>query len=539
MSLIATAFTASRAALLPPELVAACLHTAAPGLFDSKAGTTKVGSKAGTKPEESVPPPTTEREEPPHLGRASLGHNAPVRRPSHREEDLRRHGLSSSQRRRDDRVRMSYGVSSILSSVWASSRAALLRPDPVVACLHTTVPCFHYNTTKTAPSRTRLVKDLRPSSQHKSAKYEVAPKRDERRPERPETPPRKPKVVNPLSDELDLSARTVSTKELPSDFRSAPLIDGLLSSVHDVLGPNAQPTPIQALALKHLVSAEPPTQDSPYRQALLASETGSGKSIAYLLPLLQDLKQSEVHGTQRPGPESTPRRAMNPRALVLAPTHELSRQLSGFAKELLHHTKLRVLCASRANVTSRRNVSAAKMADALVEDEGGSLEPSAEFAVRPEGQGHPVDVVVGTPSKVLELMRGRGWDYETRAQEREERGEKERHGHRKVVVGEPQMSLANIEWVVVDEADVLFGASRPSFASSPPLTFSPLQTPISKNPLVASSTRSPLPADTLSHRPLFPYPGNRRPSTTRSTSSSPPPPSPPRSPPTSTRTTPR
>ena len=52
---------------------------------------------------------------------------------------------------------------------------------------------------------------------------------------------------------------------------------------------------------------------------------------------------------------------------------------------------------------------------------------------------------------------------ETPAQEWEERGEKERHGHRKVVAGEPPMGLANIEWVVVDEADVLFGASHPSF----------------------------------------------------------------------------
>ncbi len=38
-----------------------------------------------------------------------------------------------------------------------------------------------------------------------------------------------------------------------------------------------------------------------------------------------------------------------------------------------------------------------------------SLEPSEELLVRPaEGSAHPVDVVVGMPSKVLELIHGRG-----------------------------------------------------------------------------------------------------------------------------------
>jgi hypothetical protein len=75
---------------------------------------------------------------------------------------------------------------------------------------------------------------------------------------------------------------------------------------------------------------------------MLASETGSGKSIAYLLPLLLDLKLSEHDDHRRRAP---PKRAINPRALILAPTHELSRQLASFAKSLLHVSKLRVLYA--------------------------------------------------------------------------------------------------------------------------------------------------------------------------------------------------
>ena len=35
-------------------------------------------------------------------------------------------------------------------------------------------------------------------------------------------------------------------------------------------------------------------------QFLLASETGSGKSIAYLLPLLQNLKETELMSSSQP-----------------------------------------------------------------------------------------------------------------------------------------------------------------------------------------------------------------------------------------------
>lgn len=265
---------------------------------------------------------------------------------------------------------------------------------------------------------------------------------------RPESVVSKPKIVNPLSDEFDISTRSASTKELPDVFASPPLMDGLRSSIQTILGPDARPTPIQALSLKHLVKADPASVSEHYHEYLLASETGSGKSIAYLLPMIQDLKQKELQNTDRQGDPSA-RRALNPRALVLAPTHELSRQLSGFAKEMIHNVKLRVLCASRANTSSRKNVSASKMAESLFD---GDAESSGEIYMRSKGQAHDVDIVVGTPSKVLELMRGRGWDHDA-----EDRDSKDKYARRKVTVGEPQMSLTNIEWVIVDEADVLLG----------------------------------------------------------------------------------
>ncbi|KAH9980547.1 P-loop containing nucleoside triphosphate hydrolase protein [Russula compacta] len=229
-----------------------------------------------------------------------------------------------------------------------------------------------------------------------------------------------------ITPEFDFSTTPEALHTLPPTFSSPPLSPGLLQSVQDVLGPNARPTPIQSLSLKHLFVTRP---SDAYRRFLLASETGSGKSLAYLLPMLHDLKETEHLRPRRTGP----------RALVLAPTHELSRQLTSFGKALVHHSRLRVQSASRANVTSR--VSAAKMVDAF-----DGTDAEGEFDVRPgNGTGHALDVLVGTPAKLLEMgCRGEDKNFL-------ESGEARRKSVRL-----PEVSLSETEWVVIDEADVLF-----------------------------------------------------------------------------------
>ncbi|KAI0280873.1 P-loop containing nucleoside triphosphate hydrolase protein [Russula aff. rugulosa BPL654] len=230
--------------------------------------------------------------------------------------------------------------------------------------------------------------------------------------------------------EFDFSVTPEAPHTLPSAFSSPPLSSGLLQSVHDVLGPNARPTPIQSLSLKHLFVTLP--LDS-YRRFLLASETGSGKSLAYLLPMLHDLKTAEHLSSRQAGP----------RALVLAPTHELSRQLASFGKALVHHSRLRVQSASRANVASAR-VSAAKMAHVF-----GGDDAEGEFEVRSgNGTSHTLDVLVGTPPTLLGMVHGGRWDKESVKSE----GKRQRN----LPAGRPEVNLSKIEWVVVDEADVLF-----------------------------------------------------------------------------------
>ena len=69
------------------------------------------------------------------------------------------------------------------------------------------------------------------------------------------------------------------------------------------------PTPIQKLAIPHLIKG---------KSALMAAQTGTGKTLAYCLPLIHRLKQAEVDAdTQLTLPN-------RPRAIILVPSRELA-----------------------------------------------------------------------------------------------------------------------------------------------------------------------------------------------------------------------
>jgi ATP-dependent RNA helicase MRH4, mitochondrial len=160
------------------------------------------------------------------------------------------------------------------------------------------------------------------------------------------------------------------------------------------------PTPIQTLALQHFVgSAKQPLNRKPgveeeRHQVLLGSETGSGKTLAYLLPLLHFLKKTDKPLVEQQEEISV----VLPRSIILAPTHELARQLTQTAKQLSHDIKLRV-----------RGMSSTA---------SGNLD------------GGVVDVLVGTTRNLVRAL---------------ERG---------------YVKADKLEWVVVDEADVLLGESK-------------------------------------------------------------------------------
>ncbi|MTI41211.1 DEAD/DEAH box helicase [Fulvivirga lutimaris] len=94
------------------------------------------------------------------------------------------------------------------------------------------------------------------------------------------------------------------------------------------------------------------------------SQTGTGKTIAYLLPILQDLKFSN---------------SLNPRVLILVPTRELVTQVVDTIKQLTTYINIRVL-----GVFGESNIRLQKEALA-------------------EGQ----DIIVATPGRLFDLMMAR------------------------------------------------------------------------------------------------------------------------------------
>ncbi|MFG1513624.1 DEAD/DEAH box helicase, partial [Halobacteriovorax sp. ZH3_bin.1] len=67
------------------------------------------------------------------------------------------------------------------------------------------------------------------------------------------------------------------------------------------------------------------------------AQTGSGKTLSYLLPLFQKLKETES--------DLKNQKAGSPRAIILLPIKELAMQVSDECKKISHHAKLRVRLA--------------------------------------------------------------------------------------------------------------------------------------------------------------------------------------------------
>ncbi len=121
-----------------------------------------------------------------------------------------------------------------------------------------------------------------------------------------------------------------------------------------------EPTPIQAATIAPALEG---------RDILGSAETGTGKTAAFLLPLLQKLI-------------TTPR-TREPRALVLVPTRELALQVAEQAQKLSHNTGLRVATVY-----------------------GGVSYGPQEQALR-----KGVDIVIATPGRLIDHMEKRNVNF--------------------------------------------------------------------------------------------------------------------------------
>ncbi|KAG8041351.1 hypothetical protein G9C98_002339 [Cotesia typhae] len=146
------------------------------------------------------------------------------------------------------------------------------------------------------------------------------------------------------------------------------------------------PTPIQMQAIPIMLEKRP---------LLACAPTGSGKTAAFLLPMINHLKGPEKRGF---------------RAIILNPTRELAKQTYRECVRLSEGRGFRIHIISKV--------------DQALEKYG--PKSSQKF-----------DILITTPKRLLCLL-----NYEP-----------------------PAISLGNVEWLVVDEADKLFEAGPRSFRS--------------------------------------------------------------------------
>lgn len=103
---------------------------------------------------------------------------------------------------------------------------------------------------------------------------------------------------------------------------------GLLHSIIKTLKVKKiyKPTEIQKFAIPMLMSGQ---------SVVGISETGSGKTLTYALPLLHQLKTLEEQ-------EQPVTKYSSPRAIVMVPTRDLGEQISKVFKNFTHDTRLRI-----------------------------------------------------------------------------------------------------------------------------------------------------------------------------------------------------
>ncbi|KAH8103835.1 DEAD-domain-containing protein [Cristinia sonorae] len=176
-------------------------------------------------------------------------------------------------------------------------------------------------------------------------------------------------------------ARLVDKKALFSDF--AHILDTRVLRALADLG-FAKPTLVQSKAIPLALEN---------KDILARARTGSGKTAAYCIPLVQKVLNAKSVSAPQDGPSSSTR------ALILVPTRELSEQVSAHLRALLTY------CSDEVSVCNVCSGTTNHLQRTLLSDKP--------------------DLVIATPSRALALMRSKA------------------------------LSLSSLETLVIDEADLI------------------------------------------------------------------------------------
>ena len=190
----------------------------------------------------------------------------------------------------------------------------------------------------------------------------------------------------PLWSSLGLITELVDTLSKPTSQRG--------------MGFSAGPTPVQKMAIPAILQGYAPydadvearrrskdatssfgadAANTGEGNVAFAAATGSGKTLAYLLPVVQMLKSDELLSLSlSPEQAARLRKPKRPRAIVLAPTRELSTQILTVLKEISHSAKV--------------------SSESLVGGEDYGRQ-------RKRLESRPVDIVVATPGRLVKHLQ--------------------------------------------------------------------------------------------------------------------------------------
>ena len=161
------------------------------------------------------------------------------------------------------------------------------------------------------------------------------------------------------------------------------------------------PSPIQQLSFSKLIQNDPKNHSSYF----LGSPTGSGKTLSYILPIIQKLKKQEIL-------EQTKYSIQNrPRAIIITPGRELTDQIYRVTQEICHSTKLKVEKVNTASNWKRNKRNLFEGVDILITNlnklerllKEGLIEMSLiKYVVFDEAD---VFIEMGESEKILDLIK--------------------------------------------------------------------------------------------------------------------------------------
>ncbi len=184
-------------------------------------------------------------------------------------------------------------------------------------------------------------------------------------------PPRKPRKPSDAEASGPPAAAAPQKKWEPSHFQVEPaegktrfhdfnLPDPLMRAIHDLGFEYC--TPIQAEILPSALAG---------RDATGRAQTGTGKTAAFLITIIERMLKNPLQGERQPG---------SPRVLILAPTRELVMQIAGEAFQLAKYCPLKIVSVY------------------------GGMDYEKQRKLLTAG---PVDVIVATPGRLLDFQRRR------------------------------------------------------------------------------------------------------------------------------------